>query len=90
MIIVLIDTPGYGSVVDAQHNFDMFMTYISQTFEEKNKRISPFTEVSNNELMRSLVTVMSATSSCLFHIYVHILVLFLIMFSTPFSLYFST
>lgn len=55
-IIVLLDTPGYGSVVDAQLNFDMFMSYVGQTFEEKNKRISPFTEVSNNELMRSLVT----------------------------------
>ncbi|KAI1315626.1 hypothetical protein EDD11_000578 [Mortierella claussenii] len=54
--LVFVDTPGYGSVVDAQLNFDLFMSYISQTFEEKNKRISPFTEVSNNELMRSLVT----------------------------------
>jgi len=51
-----LDTPGYGSVVDAQSNFDMFMRYIGQTFDEKNKKISPFTEVSNNELMRSLVT----------------------------------
>ncbi|KAI7830436.1 hypothetical protein BC939DRAFT_281813 [Gamsiella multidivaricata] len=32
------------------------MNYVGQTFEEKNRRISPFTEVSNNELMRSLVT----------------------------------
>ncbi|KAF9407834.1 hypothetical protein BGZ94_002549 [Podila epigama] len=54
--LVFIDTPGYGSVVDAQTNFDMFMRYIGQTFDEKNKKISPFTEVSNNELMRSLVT----------------------------------
>ncbi|KAK3819319.1 MAG: Septin-type guanine nucleotide-binding (G) domain-containing protein [Linnemannia gamsii] len=54
--LVFVDTPGYGSVVDAQANFDMFMAYIGQTFDEKNKRISPFTEVSNNELMRSLVT----------------------------------
>ncbi|KAF9908005.1 hypothetical protein EC991_010353 [Linnemannia zychae] len=54
--LVFVDTPGYGSVVDAQANFDMFMSYIGQTFDEKNKRISPFTEVSNNELMRSLVT----------------------------------
>ncbi|KAF9958638.1 hypothetical protein BGZ72_011172 [Mortierella alpina] len=54
--LVFVDTPGYGSVVDAQANFDMFMSYVGQTFEEKNKRISPFTEVSNNELMRSLVT----------------------------------
>lgn len=68
MIIVLIDTPGYGSVVDAQLNFDMFMSYIGQTFEEKNKRISPFTEVSNNELMRSLVTGMFTASLCLFFI----------------------
>lgn len=42
--------------MDAQSNFDMFMRYIGQTFDEKNKKISPFTEVSNNELMRSLVT----------------------------------
>ncbi|KAG0369203.1 Septin-domain-containing protein [Gamsiella multidivaricata] len=54
--LVFVDTPGYGSVVDAQTNFDHFMNYIGQTFEDKNKRISPFTEVSNNELMRSLVT----------------------------------
>ncbi|KAG0256918.1 hypothetical protein BG011_004249 [Mortierella polycephala] len=54
--LVFVDTPGYGSVVDAQVNFDLFMSYVGQTFEEKNKRISPFTEVSNNELMRSLVT----------------------------------
>ncbi|KAG0021999.1 hypothetical protein BGZ81_008718 [Podila clonocystis] len=54
--LVFVDTPGYGSVVDAQSNFDMFMRYIGQTFDEKNKKISPFTEVSNNELMRSLVT----------------------------------
>ncbi|KAG0292189.1 hypothetical protein BGZ98_002680 [Dissophora globulifera] len=54
--LVFVDTPGYGSVVDAQTNFDLFMSYVGQTFEEKNKRISPFTEVSNNELMRSLVT----------------------------------
>ncbi|KAF9932448.1 hypothetical protein FBU30_008151 [Linnemannia zychae] len=54
--LVFVDTPGYGSVVDAQTNFDLFMSYVNQTFEEKNKRISPFTEVSNNELMRSLVT----------------------------------
>ncbi|GJJ73239.1 hypothetical protein EMPS_05597 [Entomortierella parvispora] len=54
--LVFVDTPGYGSVVDAQTNFDLFMRYIGQTFDEKNKRISPFTEVSNNELMRSLVT----------------------------------
>ena len=53
---MLLDTPGYGSVVDAQTNFDLFMRYIGQTFDEKNKKISPFTEVSNNELMRSLVT----------------------------------
>jgi len=45
--------------VDAQTNFDLFMRYIGQTFDEKNKKISPFTEVSNNELMRSLVTGMS-------------------------------
>jgi hypothetical protein len=32
------------------------MNYVSQTFEQKNSRISPFIEVSNNELMRSLVT----------------------------------
>ncbi|KAI8599714.1 Septin-domain-containing protein [Dissophora ornata] len=54
--LVFVDTPGYGSVVDARSNFDLFMSYVGQTFEEKNKRISPFTEVSNNELMRSLVT----------------------------------
>ncbi|KAG0208845.1 hypothetical protein BGX28_000320 [Mortierella sp. GBA30] len=54
--LVFVDTPGYGSVIDAQTNFDLFMSYVGQTFEEKNKRISPFTEVSNNELMRSLVT----------------------------------
>ncbi|KAG0043376.1 hypothetical protein BGZ83_011471 [Gryganskiella cystojenkinii] len=54
--LVFVDTPGYGSVVDAQTNFDLFMRYIGQTFDEKNKKISPFTEVSNNELMRSLVT----------------------------------
>ncbi|KAF9580524.1 hypothetical protein BGW38_002808 [Lunasporangiospora selenospora] len=54
--LVFIDTPGYGSVVDAQTNFDMFLRYIGQTFEEKNKKISPFMDVSNNELMRSLVT----------------------------------
>ncbi|KAF9356024.1 hypothetical protein BGX26_005820 [Mortierella sp. AD094] len=54
--LVFVDTPGYGSVADAQVNFDLFMNYMSQTFEEKNKKISPFTEVSNNELMRSLVT----------------------------------
>ncbi|KAG0000868.1 hypothetical protein BGZ80_004408 [Entomortierella chlamydospora] len=54
--LVFVDTPGYGSVADAQVNFDLFMNYVGQTFEEKNKKISPFTEVSNNELMRSLVT----------------------------------
>ncbi|KAG0198163.1 hypothetical protein BGX28_008390, partial [Mortierella sp. GBA30] len=54
--LVFLDTPGYGSVVDARTNFDLFMNYVGQTFEEKNRRISPFTEVSNNELMRSLVT----------------------------------
>ncbi|KAI1294571.1 hypothetical protein EDD11_008102 [Mortierella claussenii] len=54
--LVFLDTPGYGNVVDARTNFDLFMSYVSQTFEEKNRRISPFTEVSNNELMRSLVT----------------------------------
>ncbi|KAG0230796.1 Septin-type guanine nucleotide-binding (G) domain-containing protein [Mortierella sp. GBAus27b] len=54
--LVFVDTPGYGSVVDAQVNLDEFMGYISQTFEEKNKRVNPFSEVTNNELMRSLVT----------------------------------
>ncbi|KAF9198018.1 hypothetical protein BGZ49_001298 [Haplosporangium sp. Z 27] len=54
--LVFVDTPGYGSVADAQANFDLFMNYVGQTFEEKNKKISPFTEVDNNELMRSLVT----------------------------------
>ncbi|ORZ05964.1 Septin-domain-containing protein [Lobosporangium transversale] len=54
--LVFLDTPGYGSVVDARTNFDLFMSYVSQTFEEKNRKISPFIEVSNNELMRSLVT----------------------------------
>ncbi|KAG0244251.1 hypothetical protein BGX31_009532 [Mortierella sp. GBA43] len=49
-------TPGYGSVVDARTNFNLFMNYVCQTFEQKNARISPFMEVSNNELMRSLVT----------------------------------
>ncbi|KAF9345058.1 hypothetical protein BGX34_005064 [Mortierella sp. NVP85] len=54
--LVFVDTPGYGSVVDAQVNLEQFMMYVSQTFEEKNKRVLPFSEVSNNELMRSLVT----------------------------------
>ncbi|KAF9349347.1 hypothetical protein BGX34_001845 [Mortierella sp. NVP85] len=54
--LVFLDTPGYGSVVDARTNFNLFMNYVSQTFEQKNSRISPFIEVSNNELMRSLVT----------------------------------
>ncbi|KAF9178370.1 Oxidoreductase [Haplosporangium sp. Z 767] len=54
--LVFLDTPGYGSVVDARTNFKLFMNYVGQTFEEKNSRISPFMEVSNNELMRSLVT----------------------------------
>ncbi|KAG0354114.1 hypothetical protein BGX24_007031, partial [Mortierella sp. AD032] len=49
-------TPGYGSVIDARTNFALFMNHVSQTFEEKNNKISPFIEVSNNELMRSLVT----------------------------------
>ncbi|KAF9981914.1 hypothetical protein BGZ65_003434, partial [Modicella reniformis] len=49
-------TPGYGSVVDARINLDQFMNYVGQTFEEKNKRVLPFSDVSNNELMRSLVT----------------------------------
>ncbi|KAF9327933.1 hypothetical protein BGZ91_001225 [Linnemannia elongata] len=50
------NTPGYGSVIDARTNFALFMNHVSQTFEEKNSRISPFIEVTNNELMRSLVT----------------------------------
>ncbi|KAF8930699.1 hypothetical protein BGZ58_008087 [Dissophora ornata] len=54
--LVFLDTPGYGSVVDAQTNFNLFMNYVSQMFEEKNSKISTFIEVSNNELMRSLVT----------------------------------
>lgn len=53
---LLVDTPGYGSVIDARTNFALFMNHVSQTFEEKNSRISPFIEVTNNELMRSLVT----------------------------------
>lgn len=55
-LVFRLDTPGYGSVVDAQLNLEQFMNYVSQTFEEKNKRVLPFSEVSNNELMRSLVT----------------------------------
>ncbi|KAF9291388.1 hypothetical protein BGZ68_004249 [Mortierella alpina] len=54
--LVFLDTPGYGNVVDARTNFDLFMSYVRQAFEEKNSKISPFMEVSNNELMRSLVT----------------------------------
>ncbi|KAF9428159.1 hypothetical protein BGZ76_002031 [Entomortierella beljakovae] len=54
--LVFVDTPGYGSAIDAQANFDLFMNYIGLTFEQKNKKISPFTDVSNGELMRSLVT----------------------------------
>ncbi|KAF9351082.1 hypothetical protein BGX26_010815 [Mortierella sp. AD094] len=54
--LVFLDTPGYGSVIDARTNFNLFMSYVSQTFEEKSRKISPFIEVSNNELMRSLVT----------------------------------
>lgn len=54
--LVFLDTPGYGSVIDARTNFALFMNHVSQTFEEKNSRISPFIEVTNNELMRSLVT----------------------------------
>ncbi|KAF9159320.1 hypothetical protein DFQ26_006635 [Actinomortierella ambigua] len=54
--LVFLDTPGYGSVVDAQTNFDLVSRYMTQTFEEKNAKISPFIEVSNGELMRSLVT----------------------------------
>ncbi|KAF9136932.1 hypothetical protein BGX30_010704 [Mortierella sp. GBA39] len=71
--LVFVDTPGYGSVVDAQLNFDMFMSYIGQTFDEKNKRISPFTEVSNNELMRSLVTGVGAHKfiDVVFYLVVH-------------------
>jgi hypothetical protein len=53
---LLVDTPGYGSVIDARTNFALFMNHVSQTFEEKNSKISPFIEVTNNELMRSLVT----------------------------------
>lgn len=59
LVVVILckkDTPGYGSVVDAQVNLDQFMNYVGQTFEEKNKRVNPFSEVTNNELMRSLVT----------------------------------
>lgn len=51
-----LDTPGYGSVADARINFDLLLNHMSQCFEEKNQKISPFIEVSNNELMRSLVT----------------------------------
>ncbi|KAF9123210.1 hypothetical protein BGX30_001566 [Mortierella sp. GBA39] len=54
--LVFLDTPGYGSVIDARTNFALFMNHVSQTFEEKNSKISPFIEVTNNELMRSLVT----------------------------------
>ncbi|KAG0051429.1 hypothetical protein BGZ83_003767 [Gryganskiella cystojenkinii] len=54
--LVFLDTPGYGSVADARINFDLFLSHMGQCFEEKNQKISPFVEVSNNELMRSLVT----------------------------------
>ncbi|KAF9201298.1 hypothetical protein BGZ49_008455 [Haplosporangium sp. Z 27] len=54
--LVFLDTPGYGSVIDARTNFNLFMNYVTQTFDEKSRKISPFIEVSNNELMRSLVT----------------------------------
>ncbi|GJJ69847.1 hypothetical protein EMPS_02196 [Entomortierella parvispora] len=54
--LIFVDTPGYGSVADARLNFELFLSHMGQSFEEKNQRISPFTEVSNNELMRSLVT----------------------------------
>ncbi|KAF9097122.1 hypothetical protein BGX29_008296 [Mortierella sp. GBA35] len=54
--LVFLDTPGYGSVVDARTNFALFMDHVTQTFEEKNSKINPFIEVTNNELMRSLVT----------------------------------
>ncbi|CAO3564204.1 unnamed protein product [Mortierella alpina] len=54
--LVFLDTPGYGNVIDARTNFDLFMSYVRQAFEEKHSKISPFMEVSNNELMRSLVT----------------------------------
>ena len=55
-IFPTIDTPGYGSVADARVNFDLFLSHMGQCFEEKNQKISPFIDVSNNELMRSLVT----------------------------------
>ncbi|KAF9932759.1 hypothetical protein FBU30_007409 [Linnemannia zychae] len=54
--LVFLDTPGYGNVVDARTNFALFLNHVSQTFEEKNSKISTFIEVTNNELMRSLVT----------------------------------
>ncbi|KAG0295647.1 hypothetical protein BGZ97_004771, partial [Linnemannia gamsii] len=42
--LVFLDTPGYGSVIDARTNFALFMNHVSQTFEEKNSKISPFIE----------------------------------------------
>ncbi|KAF9429832.1 hypothetical protein BGZ76_001094 [Entomortierella beljakovae] len=35
--LVFLDTPGYGSVIDAQTNFNQFLNYMSSTFEEKSR-----------------------------------------------------